>query len=78
MFNRVGNLTVLSLSRRRNSIIESLHTFTHENRNWHERFNLRFPEEEQQDFASVRIYWDYSSELQRQQQERESKQDAHA
>ena len=59
MFNRVGNLTLLSLSRRRNSIIESLHTFTHENRNWHERFNLRFPEEEQSDFASVRIYWDY-------------------
>ena len=59
MFNRVGNLTVLSLSRRRNSIIESLHTFTHENRNWHERFNLRFPEEEQSDFTSVRIYWDY-------------------
>ena len=59
MYNRVGNLTLLSLSRRRNSIIESLHTFTHENRNWHERFNLRFPEEDQTDFASIRIYWKY-------------------
>jgi len=59
MFNRVGNLTLLSLSRRRNSIIESLHTFTHEHRSWFERFNLRFPEEEQTDFAAVRIYWRY-------------------
>jgi len=62
MFNRVGNLTLLSLSRRRNSIIESLHTFTHENRNWHERFNLRFPEEDQTDFAALRIYWDYNGQ----------------
>ena len=62
MFNRVGNLTLLSLSRRRNSIIESLHTVNHENRNWHERFSLKFPEEEQSDFASVRIYWDYVRE----------------
>ena len=52
-------MTLLSLSRGRNSIIESLHTFTHENRHWHERFNLRFPEEEQSDFASIRIYWRY-------------------
>ena len=62
MFNRVGNLTLLSLSRRRNSIIESLHTFTHENRRWQERLNLRFPEEEQSDFASLRIYWKYQAE----------------
>lgn len=61
MFNRVGNLTLLSLSRRRNSIIESLHTFTHENRSWFERFNLRFPEEDQTDFAALRIYWKYET-----------------
>ena len=59
MFNRVGNLTMLSLNQRRNSIIESLHTFSHENRSWHERNNLRFPEEDQTDYAAVRIYWSY-------------------
>ena len=66
MFNRVGNLTILSLSRRRNAVIESLHTFTHQNlkSTWHERFNLRFPEEEQTDFASVRIYWSYRGDRQ--------------
>ena len=59
MYNRVGNLTVLSLGRRRNAIIESLHAFTHEDRKWHERFNHTFPEEEQVDFATVRIYWKF-------------------
>lgn len=63
MFNRVGNLTILSLSRRRNAVIESLHTFTHQNlkSTWHERFNLRFPEEDQTDFSSIRIYWNYKA-----------------
>lgn len=61
MFNRVGNLTLLSLSRRLNAVIESLHSFTHQHKKstWHERFNLRFPEENQTDFASLRIYWSY-------------------
>ena len=53
-------MTLLSLSRRRNSVIESLHTFTHEQRNWFERLKLRFPEQEQTDYASIRIYWKYT------------------
>ena len=67
MFNRVGNLTVLSLSRRRNAIIENLHTYKNKSNTWHDRLRRKFPEEEFTDFASIRIYWKYP--------ETESKQD---
>ena len=59
MFNRVGNLTVLSLSRRRNAIIENLHTYKNKSNTWHDRLRRKFPEEEFTEFASMRIYWKY-------------------
>jgi len=59
MFNRVGNLTVLSLSKRRNAIIENLHTYRNKSNTWHDRQKRKFPEEDFSDFASVRIYWKY-------------------
>ena len=59
MFNRVGNLTVLSLSRRRNAIIENLHTYKNKSNTWHDRLRRKFPEEEFSDFTSIRIYWKY-------------------
>ena len=59
MFNRVGNLTVLSLSRRRNAIVENLHTYKNKSNTWHDRLRRKFPEEEFTDFSSIRIYWKY-------------------
>jgi len=62
MFNRTGNITVLSLSRRRNAIIENLHTYKNKSNTWHFRLKRKFPEEDFSDFASIRIYWKYPRE----------------
>lgn len=59
MFNRVGNLTVLSLSKRRNATVENLHTIKNKNNTWAERLNRKFPEKDFTDYAAVRIYWKY-------------------
>lgn len=59
MFNRVGNLTVLSLSKRRNAVIENLHAFKNRSKTWAERLARKASEKENQDYAAVRIYWKY-------------------
>lgn len=58
-FNRAGNLTILSLSKRRNAIIENLHTYKNKSNTWHDRLKRKFPEEDFTDYAAVRVYWDY-------------------
>ena len=59
MFNRAGNLTILSLNKRSNAIIENLHTYQNKQNTWHDRHKRRFPVDEFTDFASIRIYWKY-------------------
>jgi phage anti-repressor protein len=59
MFNRVGNLTVLSLSKRRNAVIENLHAFKNRSKTWAERLIRKAQEKDSQDYAAVRIYWKY-------------------
>lgn len=55
MFNRAGNLTILSLSRKRNAIIENLHTYKNKSNTWHDRMKRKFPEEDFSEYAAVRI-----------------------
>jgi len=62
MFNRVGNLTVLSLSRHRNALIENLHAFRHKAATWADRLNRKVSEKELPDYAAVRIYWKYADQ----------------
>jgi hypothetical protein len=52
MFNRVGNLTVLSLKKEINQIIEE-----HCTNNKTGAINVN----DMHDFSSVRIYWDYNN-----------------
>ena len=59
LYNRIGNLTVLSLSRRRNAVIENLHTYKSSSNTWHDRLKRKFPEQEFTDYSAVRIYWKY-------------------
>ena len=59
MFNRVGNLTVLSLSKRRNTVIENLHTYKTKSSTWAERLKSKVPDKDLPDYAAVRIYWKY-------------------
>ena len=59
MFNRVGNLTVISLSKRRNAVIENLHAFRTKSSTWAERMKSKVPDKDFQDYAAVRIYWKY-------------------
>lgn len=59
-FNRVGNLTVLSLSRRRNVVIENLHSYQSKKTTWADRLSRKVTEKDLPDYAAVRIYWKYS------------------
>lgn len=59
MFNRVGNLTVLSLSKRRNAVIENLHAFKNRSKTWADRLVRKTTDKDSQDYAAVRIYWKY-------------------
>ena len=61
MFNRVGNLTVLSLSKRRNAVIENLHAFKNRSKTWAERLARKTSDKDTKDYAAVRIYWKYPS-----------------
>ena len=60
MFNRVGNLTVLSLSRRRNAVIENLHAYKSKITTWADRLSRKISDKDLPDYAAVRIYWKYS------------------
>ena len=61
MFNRAGNLTILSLSQSANQIIESLHNITHQQTDWHQRNKQKDLQDRHSDFASVRIFWEEGS-----------------
>lgn len=63
MYNRAGNLTILSLSGEANNVIESLHSHKNQSNTWHERMkkNKKASSEDITDFASLRIYWLYKN-----------------
>jgi len=57
MFNRVGNLTILSLAKKRNLLIENLH-----NQPKNSTFRPDFKNQNLdgvEDYSSIRIYWKY-------------------
>jgi hypothetical protein len=57
MFNRVGNLTILSLCHEANKVIEQLHNINHQQITWHMKYKKLGDESwREQEFASLRIF----------------------
>jgi len=65
MFNRVGNMTILSLARKRNALIENLHAYTRQSNTIHEKLNRKHTGniESFNDYSSIRIYWKYDKHV---------------
>jgi len=61
MFNRVGNLTILSLSKKRNALIEAYHENTELNIHCNYKLSRKPMKnlEKFTDYSSLRIYWKY-------------------
>ena len=59
MFNRAGNLTILSLGNEANTLIENLPADKNQSNTWHDRLKKKAATENVTDFASIRIYWRY-------------------